>query len=164
MAKIATISAEFLAACPVKNGFRLRGHDMTRIETFTDAAFAFAVTMLVISVDEIPGTFDELLAALKGVPAFAACFAQIMLFWYAHLVWSRRFGLEDMPTVILSCLLVFVVMVYIYPLKILFSSMFAYFSSGWLPSEMEIRSIEQLSQVFVIFGTGFVALSVVITS
>lgn len=32
-------------------GFRLRGLDMTRIETFTDAAFAFALTLLVISID-----------------------------------------------------------------------------------------------------------------
>jgi hypothetical protein len=31
-----------LDQCPVKNGFRLRGMGMTRIETFTDAAFAFA--------------------------------------------------------------------------------------------------------------------------
>ena len=27
---------------------------MTRLETFTDAAFAFAVTLLAISIDEIP--------------------------------------------------------------------------------------------------------------
>ena len=31
--------------------FRLRGQSMTRMETFVDAAFAFSVTMLVISVD-----------------------------------------------------------------------------------------------------------------
>jgi uncharacterized membrane protein len=32
----------------------MRGENMTRIETFVDAAFAFAFTMLVISIDEIP--------------------------------------------------------------------------------------------------------------
>lgn len=40
---------------PVKNGFRLRGMDMTRTETFTDAAFAFALTLLVVSVVEGSG-------------------------------------------------------------------------------------------------------------
>ena len=32
---------------PVEHGFRMRGLQMTRVETFTDAAFAFAVTLLV---------------------------------------------------------------------------------------------------------------------
>ena len=46
---------EALASLPDKNGIRQRGMDMTRLETFTDAAFAFAVTLLVISVDDVPG-------------------------------------------------------------------------------------------------------------
>ena len=37
-------------------------------ETFTDAAFAFAVTLLVISIDQIPRSYDELLVALAGIP------------------------------------------------------------------------------------------------
>jgi uncharacterized membrane protein len=32
-------------------GIRPRGLAMTRIETFTDAAFAFSLTLLVISMD-----------------------------------------------------------------------------------------------------------------
>ncbi len=42
-----------LAELPTENGFRQRGMQMTRLETFTDAAFAFAVTLLVISVDDV---------------------------------------------------------------------------------------------------------------
>jgi len=38
-----------LDALPRLNGFRLRGIAMTRLETFIDAAFAFAITMLVIA-------------------------------------------------------------------------------------------------------------------
>lgn len=33
---------------PRLSGFRLRGLEMARLETFIDAAFAFAITMLVI--------------------------------------------------------------------------------------------------------------------
>ena len=74
-----------LKALPVKGGFRLRGMEMTRLETFADAAFAFAVTLLVVGGgDFIPATFDEMIQAMKQVPAFAASFANIMLFWYAH--------------------------------------------------------------------------------
>ena len=39
---------------PQKNGFRLRGLNMTRLETFLDAAFAFATTLLIISIGSIP--------------------------------------------------------------------------------------------------------------
>ena len=38
-----------LDGLPRLNGFRLRGMQMTRLETFIDAAFAFAISMLVIA-------------------------------------------------------------------------------------------------------------------
>ena len=51
------------------SGFRLRGLAMTRVETFTDAAFAFALTLLVVSL-EPPTDIAALRQALLGVPAF----------------------------------------------------------------------------------------------
>ena len=76
------------------DGFLERGSEVTRLEAFVDATFAFAVTLLVISLESIPDSIPGMLQALKGVPAFAASFAQIMLFWSAHATWSRRFGLR----------------------------------------------------------------------
>ena len=81
------------------DGFRERGGEVTRIEAFVDAAFAFAMSMLVISVGTIPDSIPKLLEALKGTPAFAACFAQLAVFWYAHMKWSRRYGLDDRGSV-----------------------------------------------------------------
>jgi hypothetical protein len=43
-----------LDSLPRLKGFRLRGIEMTRLETFIDAAFAFAVTMLVIATGQVP--------------------------------------------------------------------------------------------------------------
>ena len=77
------------------DGFLERGGTVTRLEAFVDAAFAFSVTLLVISLDTIPESIPAMLEALRGIPAFAASFAQIALFWAAHVTWSRRFGLDD---------------------------------------------------------------------
>jgi len=147
----------------VVDGFRQRGEAMTRLETFTDAAFAFAVTMLVVGGgDNIPNNFAEMTAAMKQVPAFAASFANILLFWYAHHVWSRRFGLDDVGAALWSFALVFVVLVYIYPLKALYSGAFDTFSGGYLESYFTFTSIEDLRTMFVIFGSAYMALSGVI--
>lgn len=64
------------------------------------------------------------------MPAFAASFANIMFFWHAHHIWSRRFGLETGATVFLSGLLVFVVLVYVYPLKAIYSGAIQFFRAG----------------------------------
>jgi uncharacterized membrane protein len=133
---------------------------MTRLETFTDAAFAFAVTLLVIGGgDAIPRSFEEMQLAMKQVPAFAASFLNIIWFWYAHHVWSRRFGLDDRISILLSLLLVFVVLIYVYPLKAVYSGALDYFSGGYFGSYFRLESAADLRSMFVIFGSGFAALS-----
>ena len=72
-----------------------RGREVTRIEAFVDAAFAFAVTLLVISLD-VPENARAMIEALKGVPAFAASFSLLAMIWWAHASWSRRYGLDEL--------------------------------------------------------------------
>ena len=92
-----------------RDGFRERGGQVTRLEAFVDAAFAFAVTLLVISGTDLPADVPALLAAMKQVPAFACSFGLIAMFWYVHNTWSRRYGLDDGMTILLSLALVFLV-------------------------------------------------------
>ena len=87
-------TAEALDGLTVENDFRLRGQESSRLDTFVDAAFAFVLTLLVISFDEIPSSYPEMLEAVKRIPGFAASFAVLMMFWLQHRLWSRRFGLE----------------------------------------------------------------------
>jgi uncharacterized membrane protein len=134
------------------HGFCRRGFEVTRLAAFVDAAFAFAVTLLVISLDGIPTTVDGLVLALKGVPAFAACFAVIAQLWWTHTRFTWRFGLEDGTTVLYSLLMVFLVLVYVYPLKILFASGFHWISGGWLPTSFTIANIAELRAMFIIYG------------
>ncbi len=156
-----SMSAEDLLDLPQKDGFRLRGLEMTRLETFCDAAFAFATTMLVISVGSIPRDLPELVTALKGAPAFAASFAQIMALWIAHRRWSRRYGLEDGSTTFWSLALIFVMLVYVYPLRLIFSTLFSWISGGRLPSEFVLHQADELPGLFIVYGLGFGAMSAV---
>lgn len=131
---------------------------MTRIETFVDAAFAFAVTLLVVSIDSIPSSVPELLDAFKGVPAFSGSFTLIAVFWYAHHRWTEMFGLEDGPTVVLSLLLVFQTLVYVYPLKMLFTSLFHWLSGGRLAAGLVLETQGELATLFILYGMGFAGL------
>ncbi|SNY49781.1 Protein of unknown function [Arsukibacterium tuosuense] len=138
----------------------MRGESMTRIETFFAAACAFAVTMVVISVGTIPHTLADLVLATKQIPAFAASFAVITWIWHTHSVWSRRFGLEDTKTVVFSCLLILLVLIYMYPLRIMMQALFAVISNGFLPSLIRFQSEWDARFMFVLFGLGFLLLSI----
>lgn len=138
-----------------------RGDKVTRLEAFVDAAFAFAVTLLVISGDQIPNSIDMLIDALKQVPAYAASFILIMQFWMNHADWSRRFGLEDVYSERLSLMLVFVLLIFVYPLKMVFASFFNMLSAGYLPTKFAIESWAQVPILFQTFAIGFGAMALV---
>ena len=93
--EIASAMPADLDSLPRLRGFRLRGMEMTRLETFIDAAFAFAISMLVIAAQQIPDNIQTLLAAFKNVPTFVCSIAVLGIFWRGHWLWSRRYGLED---------------------------------------------------------------------
>ena len=151
-----------LSKLPVEGGVRQRGEQVTRLETFVDAAFAFAVTLLVVSFDAMPSSFAELYDALRRLPAFLAGFAILAMFWHGHNRFSRRFGLEDGTIVFLSLALVAATMFYVYPLRMVMSAAMGFFTGGWAPSEIQVRSFLEFRLVFVIYGIGFATLAAIL--
>jgi Endosomal/lysosomal potassium channel TMEM175 len=79
--------------------FHNRGGDISRVEGFSDCAFGFAVTLLVVSL-EVPRTFDGLVSVLRGIPSFGVSFAVLAWIWFHHYRFFRRYGLDDVPTVL----------------------------------------------------------------
>jgi uncharacterized membrane protein len=148
-----------LDALPRLNGFRLRGIAMTRLETFIDAAFAFAITMLVIATQQIPDDIETLLAAFKNVPAFVASIIVLGIFWRGHWLWSRRYGLEDGVSIFISWAMIVTMLIYIYPLKAIFSSMWFLVSGGRVGHVLGAHSESQVRALFAVFALGFTAIA-----
>jgi uncharacterized membrane protein len=148
-----------LDALPRLGGFRLRGMQMTRLETFIDAAFAFAITMLVIAAQQIPDDIETLLAAFKNVPAFIASVIVLGIFWRGHWLWSRRYGLEDGVSIFISWAMMVTILIYIYPLKAIFSSMWFLLSHGRVGHALGLHSETQARAIFAIFALGFTAIA-----
>jgi uncharacterized membrane protein len=148
-----------LDALPRLKGFRLRGLEMTRLETFIDAAFAFAITMLVIGGQKIPDDINTLLDAFKNVPAFITSTFVLGIFWRGHWLWSRRYGLEDGPSIFISWAMLVTILIYIYPLKMVFDAMWYLLSGHRLGQVIEAHTTQQVREVFAIYALGFVAIS-----
>jgi hypothetical protein len=144
-------------------GFRFRGREISRFEGFSDAVLGFAVTLLVVSL-EVPRTFPELLANMRGFVAFGICFAILVWVWYEQYLYFRRYGLEDVLSIFLNSVLLFVVLFYIYPLKFLFRLLIDQLSGGSLlvvASSGRLEPVIERSQaplLMEIYGAGFVAI------
>lgn len=130
----------------------------SRVDAFVDAAFAFCMTLLVVSGGQIQSAAD-LQQALMRVPAFAVGFALLALFWWSHHAFRKLYRADDGASLLLSLMIVFVIMIYVYPLRLLGEST-AYFLSGRnLPASDLVRSVGDMQVLYVVYGTGFMVLS-----
>jgi uncharacterized membrane protein len=158
--EIASALPADLDVLPRLHGFRLRGMQMTRLETFIDAAFAFAISMLVIAAQQIPDNIQTLLAAFKNVPTFVCSIAVLGIFWRGHWLWSRRYGLEDGASILISWAMIVTILIFIYPLKAIFGAMWYLLSSRQVGQPFSLRTTESQSRmIFAIYALGLIAIS-----
>jgi hypothetical protein len=159
-ADVASAVPADLDSLPRLRGFRLRGIGMTRLETFIDAAFAFAISMLVIAAQQIPDNIQTLLAAFKNVPTFVCSIAVLGIFWRGHWLWSRRYGLEDGVSIFISWAMIVTILILIYPLKAIFGAMWYLLSSGRLGQPFSLHTTESEARtIFAIYALGLIAIS-----
>lgn len=134
--------------------FRWRGNELSRVEGFTDAVFAFAVTLLVVAL-EGPHNFEGLLDVVRSFPAFVICFALLMTFWNAHYRYHRRYGLEDVFTRVMTMAILVLVLFFVYPLKFLFTMVTVNLFSLHLTNAPHLEEASQVRVLYLIYGLGF---------
>jgi uncharacterized membrane protein len=145
--------------------FRTRNKEVSRIEAFSDVVFGFSLTLLVVSL-EVPHTYTQLIADMRGFVPFALCFALLAHVWWLHHNFFRRYRLDDGVTATLNFVLLFVVLFYTYPLKFVFVGLFnqiigppaAHDASGKVVVWMQP---EQAPTLMAIYGLGYAAVFLV---
>ncbi len=137
-----------------KQGFRLRGTKMERIDAFSDVVFGFALTLLVVSL-EVPKTYTELHHSLRGFVPFGISFLFLMMVWHAHYKYFRRYATHDFMTIVINATLLFVVLFYVYPLKFLFTFLFSAFTGG---GDGFFEAPSQVRELMFLFAMGYASI------
>lgn len=133
-----------------------RNYEVQRIETFSDGVFAFAVTLLIVSL-EVPKSFEELLTTMRGFFAFGISFLLLVMIWNEQHRFFRNYGMDDAWTIALNGTLLFIVLFYVYPLKFLFTLLFSDQIYGLHKSPFTIRQT-QIPMLMMIYALGFIAI------
>lgn len=126
-----------------------------RLDAFVDAAFAFAVTLLVIGGGDVPARYEDLEVAMRNAPAFAIGFAFLAMFWHGHVRWRAYCSRNGRLPVLLSLAVVFLVLVYVYPLRLMSISLAEFIARDI----RTIRSAAEVGSLFTLYGLGFMAMA-----
>lgn len=98
--------------------FRFRGTEPGRLENFSDAVFALAITLLLISTTP-PTNFEQVKRSVIDLIPFILCVVLILLIWHEHFKFYFRYGLRNSTMVVLNSMFLIIVLFYVYPLKFL---------------------------------------------
>ena len=129
----------------------VRHRDVSRLEGFSDAVFGFALTLLVVTL-ETPKDLRELRILIGSFLPFGLTFAMVSWIWYQHNVFFRRYDLQDAWTAFLNCVLLFVVLFYVFPLKFLTLTLVGW----WTMGKDQVPRLDNLDgpMVMALYSTG----------
>ncbi|GIL21889.1 MAG: hypothetical protein BroJett042_04020 [Bacteroidota bacterium] len=139
--------------------FRLRGKEPGRLENFSDAIFALAITLLLISTSP-PTNFEQVKRFAYELLPFLLCIALIMLVWQEHFQFYLRYGLRNSRILVLNTLFLAIVLFYVYPLKFLLKILILY-PVGYLFGDQALLNDlgkmirpQDMGQLMIIYGFG----------
>jgi len=139
--------------------FRLRGKEPGRLENFSDALFALAITLLLISTSP-PTNFEQVKRFAYELLPFLACITLIMLIWHEHFQFYLRYGLRNNKMIVLNTLFLAIVLFYVYPLKFL-TKIILLVPIGYLVGDeallkdlQNMIQTQDMGQLMIIYGIG----------
>ena len=138
--------------------FRCRGEEPGRLENFSDAVFALAITLLLISTSP-PSSFEQIKRFVYDLIPFFLCIILIIVIWHEHYVFFLRYGLRNGKIVALNALFLSLVLFYVYPLKFLTKLILIPIASliGNIPLQSELMgliSATDIGDLMIIYGIG----------
>ncbi len=116
----------------------------SRLEAFSDAVFAFAATLLVVSL-EVPENFTLLKEQLSGFFSFGISFFALVMIWKTHYNFFRRTDYLDNIIIAANMFLLFVVLYFVYPLK---------FLANQILERTSMTQVE-VAELFELYSLGF---------
>jgi uncharacterized membrane protein len=139
--------------------FRFRGEEPGRLENFSDAVFALAITLLLISTSA-PTNFDQIKGFAWDLIPFCACIVLIVLIWHEHFVFFYRYGLRNTKVIVLNTMFLIIVLFYVYPLRflwkfLLLNPLARLFNQETLLKELsEMAKPKDIPSLMIIYGLG----------
>ena len=137
--------------------FRYRGLNQTRVETFSDVGFALAITLIVLSAS-VPETFSDLRESISGVVPFFLCVVLLGVIWMQHYMFFLRYGLQDIRTIVYNTFLLFLILVYVYPLKFLMTFLVTLFTMAISGNRETIMAYDiqggDMKFLMIVYGLG----------
>ena len=119
-------------------------HNNNRVEAFSDGVFAFAATLMVVTLDMDDNLWLTGAKAINFI-SFGASFFVLVMLWKIHYNFFRRNSYIDNWIIAFNSVLLFVVLYYVFPLKSLINS--------WIG--LQKITADDLASLFVMYGFGF---------
>jgi uncharacterized membrane protein len=135
------------------------GIEAGRLDMFVDGAFAFTLTLLAIGGDTIPNSAEKLLHIFAGVPAAALCFAEIAWMWHGHVRWRHLCTRSTRTGLVLSMMLVFFALIFVYPLHMTYGNLCYGLSGGVLSGDVAVSSSADIRPTFICYGLAFACMA-----
>lgn len=147
--------------------FRYRGTEPGRLENFSDAVFALAITLLLISTSP-PTNFAQIKRFTWELIPFAMAITLIVLIWHGHFVFYYRYGIRHGKVIVLNTIFLILILFYMYPLKF-FTRMFLIPITGIFGADdfrnelMGLMTASDWPQLMIIYGLGASAVFLIMT-